>query len=92
MELRNLQTAGKSVAQMREEIRTHLKAEGEMKELIDFISEESTRSEVMEHIIQYVPCILHAENLCGIIFLRFFSSRDYRMRKVGIFLMKQTKI
>ena len=51
MELRNPQTAGKSVAQMREEIRTHLKAEGEMKELIDFISEESTRSEVMERII-----------------------------------------
>ena len=39
-ELRNLQTAGKAVAQMREEIRTHLKAKGETKELIDFISEE----------------------------------------------------
>ena len=53
---------------MREEIRTHLKAEAEMRELIEFIGEESTREDVMEQIICYVSCIMHAENRCGIFF------------------------
>ena len=66
MRIRNLATAGKSVAQMREEVKSHLTAEAEMDELIQFIGEESTRSEVMSRILRYVPCILHCENRCGI--------------------------
>ena len=66
MQIQNLVTAGKGVAQMIEEVKSHLTAEAEMDELIEFISKESTRSEVMKRIICYVPCIMHCENRGGI--------------------------
>ena len=62
----NLVIAGKGVAQMREEVKFHLTAEEEIDQLNEFISEESTWSEVMKQIICYVPCIMHCENRGGI--------------------------
>lgn len=66
MEIRDLPTADKSASQMREIVRSHLLAEKQMVELIDFISQEGSRSEVMSRIMRYVPCIMHVENRCGI--------------------------
>ena len=63
MEIRNLETAGESVAQiMKEEIENNLLAKNQMTELMEFIDEESSRSDVMSRIMIYVRCILHAEN------------------------------
>ena len=89
--LLNLEELHSEVFQMREEIRTHLKAETEMRELIEFIGEESTRAEVMERIIRYVPCIMHAENRCGIFFLKYSSSRVFRTLKEAIFLTNKMR-
>ena len=66
MNIRSLSTADKTVAQMREEVRSHLSAEAEMSELIEFIDEEGMRSDIMKHMLRYVPCVMHCENRCGI--------------------------
>lgn len=66
MNIRNLSTSDKTVAQMREVIRSHLTAERKMRELIEFIDEEGNRADVMNRIMRYVPCVMHCENRCGI--------------------------
>ena len=48
MNIRNLSTADKTVAQMQEKIQLHLESEVEMRELIKFIDKEGNRSDVMK--------------------------------------------
>ena len=51
---------------MQSEIQLHLKDEEEMEELIELMGKETNRVDVMERIMQYVPCIMHAKNRIGI--------------------------
>ena len=66
MNIRNLSTSDKSVAQMREEIWSNLAAKSEMRELVEFIDKEGNHADVMKQIMCYVPCVMHCENRCGI--------------------------
>ena len=74
MELRKLPTVNKTVNQMRNEIRECLVSEEEMTRLVGQLNQAETRADAMEKIMQYVPCILHAENRIGIkIFTMFLQ-------------------
>ena len=53
---------GKSVPQMRDEIKCCLQAEQNMDELVKQIGENDTCTAIMDKIMQYVPCVLHLEN------------------------------
>ena len=59
-------TADKTVVQMRKEVRSHIQAESEMRELLKCIDEDGTRADMMKRIMRYVPCVMHCENRCGI--------------------------
>ena len=66
MTIRDRSPAGKTVPQMRKEIKACLEAEQNMDKLVKQISENDTRASVIERIMQYVPCILHLENRVAI--------------------------
>ena len=66
MRLRNRTTLRKNLNQLRAEVRECLVAEQQMDELIEQISQSTTRAEAIERIMQFVPCIMHAENRMGI--------------------------
>ena len=59
MAIQDRSLAGKSVPQMREEIKACLEAEKNMDDLVEQISENKTRANVIDKIMQYAPYILH---------------------------------
>ena len=61
MRLRSCSTLQKDVAQLQDELRDCLTAEANMEKLIGQICEGKTREEAMEHIMMFVPCIMHCE-------------------------------
>ena len=73
MTLCSQSTAGETIHQMREEVKDCLIVEEKMSKLITQISQSETRVEAMEHIIKYVPCIMHCENCIGLKMREFFS-------------------
>ena len=62
MRLRGRSTLGKNLNQIQAELKESLEAEKRMSQLIDQISQSSTREQAMERIMTFVPCIMHCEN------------------------------
>ena len=66
MNIRQRPTSGKTIHQMRAEVKECLIAERDMGHLIKQISQSETRVQAMTHIMKYVPCVMHCENRIGL--------------------------
>ena len=62
MRIRGRSTLRKNLNQMQSELKECLLAEQKMNQLIDQISQSSTREQAMERIMHFIPCIMHCEN------------------------------
>ena len=66
MRLRGRSMLRKDVAQLQDELRDCPTAEANMEKLIGQICEGKTREDSMEHIMTFIPCIMHCETKVGI--------------------------
>ena len=60
--MRSRSTLRKDINQMQAELKECLLAEQKMTQLLDQISQASTREQAIDKIIKFVPCIMHCEN------------------------------
>ena len=86
MEIRQKVTAGKTIHQMCAEVRENLLAEKEMSVLIKQISQAETRVQAMDHIMKYVPCVLHCENRMGLKILTVLLEEGLSLAQGNLFL------
>ena len=76
MRIQNCSPAGKSVPQIRQEIKECSEAEENMDDLVKQISEADIRTQSIEKIMQYLPCLMHLENIVGIKILTMLLIED----------------
>ena len=62
LSIRARSTLCKTLNQIQDELKECLLAEKKMEELLEQISQSSTREQEMEQIMHFVPCIMHCEN------------------------------